>query len=305
VSGDAGDSADRLGNSERIDDGRQLVRTDVPLVLVLTSAGIDLADSELRSLLKEMPSSKRILSLEPGAGSTRELPRDELDRQRLVMPTLPLLRHAEVFEPLSDVLQEFGEARQIAVTSRCTAVAGTVFARLFDAMSMIGALMGTASRVDGAVSMPQRLSVPEELRSLRGDLSAHLRYEDGRSAVVSLSDRAGPWFRGMTITGDGGCIRVTDWGFDWYDADGELRDHHRVKPEAHELQVSGGELFDPDTAPRPGAVAIGRAVKRWRDPHLPRPEAFDVGPAIAMCEAVGLSARTGQPESPEVLLNMM
>jgi predicted dehydrogenase len=201
---------------------------------------------------------------------------------------VPMLRHSPGFQAALTALEAFGSIRTVAISARCGLTSGTLGARLVDAMDAALALLGEPDTIDAAIGAPAGAAhQPETLLELRGDCSALLRGSDGRSASVSLTDQAGPWFRGVTILGERGCLRVEDDAFEWIDPDGTLI----------ERSERTGAGVDP-------AMVIGQAIVRRLSgvigPEDPRARLR----AISMAEAAALSARTGQAESPAKLLHL-
>ncbi|MCB9847567.1 MAG: hypothetical protein H6814_04045 [Phycisphaeraceae bacterium] len=201
---------------------------------------------------------------------------------------VPLLRHSQGFQAATAALETFGPIRTVAVSARCGEAQGSLGARLVDAMDAALALLGEPDSVDAAIGAPMGAGpAPETLLELRGDCSALLRCTDGRSASISLTDQAGPWFRGVTILGDRGCLRVEDDAFEWIAPDGELieRSEHSGRP------------ADP-------AQVIGQAIARRLEGVIEHEDPRLRLRAIGMAEAAALSARTGQAESPAKLLRL-
>lgn len=201
---------------------------------------------------------------------------------------VPMLRRSPGFREALTALESFGDIRTVAISARCGAARGTLGARLVDAMDAALALLGEPDSIDAAIGAPaESAPQPETLLELRGDCSALLRFGEGRSTSISLTDQAGRWFRGVTILGQKGCLRVEDDSFEWINPDGDVIERSE-RPE-------GG--VDP-------ARIIGEAIVRRltgvTQPEDPRSRLR----AIGMAEAAALSARTGQAESPAKLLHL-
>jgi predicted dehydrogenase len=201
---------------------------------------------------------------------------------------VPLLRRSVGFQSALAALEAFGAIRTVAISARCGALRGSLGARLVDAMDAAHSLLGEPDTIDAAISAPGGTpQQPQTLLEHRGDCSALLRYGDGRSASVSLTDQAGQWFRGVTILGEKGCLRVEDDAFEWINPDGELI----------ERSEQTSEKVDP-------AGVIGRAISRRLSGSVEQENPRSRLYAISMAEAAELSARTGQPESPAKLLHL-
>lgn len=200
------------------------------------------------------------------------------------------------FHDAREAMESFEPVRSLALSMRCAAAHGTLGARLLDAMSTIHDVMGVPESVDACVITPQHSAgihraPPEHLGALRGDLTANLRFASSRSACLALSDRGGRWFRGVTLVGSMGCVRIDDDAFESIDPDGKTVDSS---------QASG----DDDAPDDPAVRAISREIARAIDPHASRPAQQDMREVLSMCQSAILSARTGEPESPGTILRL-
>ena len=183
-----------------------------------------------------------------------------------LVPVVPLLRDAPAFRAATDALEDFGPVRTVGVSARCGVGAGSLAARLYDAMDLVEALLGLPETVDASVVSRHTTGAPgapapgASLRRVRGDLTAHLRHGPNRAAALVLSDRGGAWFRGVTLLGDEGCLRLDEQGFQRFDPEGRLVDES-----------------DPRRARRAGRRRAGRrrAGAGDRRPARPRPPSPD------------------------------
>jgi len=191
---------------------------------------------------------------------------------------LGLLRRSPVWLRAVDALENFGAIQTVSVAARCARDASTLGARLFDAMHLTHALLGLPESVDAAVAFhptpgPSHVT-PRSIRRLRGDLTANLRFGAHRAGAVTLSDRGGRWFRGVTLLGEAGCFRLDERGFEHIDPDGAVVDSSQAS----------------DDGPEDAAHAIATDLKRALDPHLPAPEPVDARTVLAICEAAQTEA---------------
>ncbi len=213
---------------------------------------------------------------------------------------MPLLSESRAFTAAREVFATFGPARSLNISFRCGRGQGSLAARLFDAMQLVHSLLGSPDSIDAAVvtrvaPSGVHMAPAESLGALRGDLTAHLRFAGPRAASLTLSDRAGKWFRGVSVIGESGCIRLDESGFEHIDPSGAVVDHTSIRGKKAETPVG---------VDAGAAAAFAEQITRALDPHAPRPQPFDVSAVLAMCEAALLSARTGQPESPATVLRM-
>jgi hypothetical protein len=268
--------------SEREDDLRVAVqRPDLDAVLLATT---DDSIADLRILRQ---SGLRILSIEPRPGSMAELMDDHEDADAASFA--PLLRRSVGFRAATDVLPNFGEPRCVSIFFRCGKDQGSLFARLFDAMDIVQAICGQPEQIDAALAspVPGLPGVPEIVRGLRGSLTMNMRFPQNRCACVAASDQAGSWFRGVTVLGEGGCLRIHDDGFEWVDADGSKVDSFLGRQPMDYADLVADQLV--------------RLVER-RDLSDPP---IDSGRLLALCESARVSCLTGQSETPRKMLEML
>ncbi|UCD74586.1 MAG: hypothetical protein JSV91_12455 [Phycisphaerales bacterium] len=266
--------------ADRIEDLRQAIQTeDLDLLWLAAPHGVAVAE---RRLIREM--GLRAISTEPRPVDISAAISDpsEADTADFV----PLMRRSAGYRAASQVLEDFGPAQCVNVFLRSGEGEGTLIARLFDAMDVIDALCGEPETLDAALSSPLP-GVPDSLAGLHGHLTVNLRFAGNRCACVAVSDLAGRWFRGVTVLGENGCLRINDAGFDWIARDGQIVETlHDKQP------LSAGEL-------------VGEQIRRTLDsldttdppPHNAR--------LLALCESARLSCRTGQGETPRKVMEMM
>lgn len=210
----------------------------------------------------------------------------------------PLLRRGPSAEEAEETLLAFGEVRTAMFSGfrdPTMAGEGATGALLVDALDLLVGVLGEAERVEAALAGPTGSSKPPadlNLGALTGDLTAHARFENGASAVIMLSDRAGGWGRRATLLGEAGRLELGDDGHRWIDPAGKTVDFTERRAKS--------QTTDHDRAAIDALVAFlsplfdGRATPPLDTQHL--------GP---MAAAVLLSARTGQAESPSTLRAMV
>jgi predicted dehydrogenase len=307
VRGQSGPVASELG-AEPVDDLRAMLATAAcDLVLIgdpgtfgAASGGDDAAVIESArgrgvkvATLEPIPAAA--LDLVSGGWASAEGRRGAADAIRFC----PLARLAGPFREATEVLQQFGHIRTMAVEAWCTAREGSLGARLYSGLELILALLGEPESVDAAYVFPGHgqgvHALPgESLRGLRGDLTASLRFADGRAASLVASDQGGRWNRTATLVGPEGRLRVFDDGFEWIGPDGTKRDQSR--PAARKR---GSEPEVPHAV-----AAIAESLARMLDPGVPDPGPVDHASILAAGQAALLSARTGQAESPATIKRM-
>jgi len=288
-SGAAADLAKALG-AEPTDDLRSALASSGIEIVLIGSITPDesehtlLAPDVLRGLNQN---GVRVFSMAPPPGRIGD-PGQSFTSGPGPIEMVPMLRRSPGFREALTALESFGDIRTVAISARCGSARGTLGARLVDAMDAALALLGEPDSIDASIGAPTTSTPqPETLLELRGDCSALLRYGEGRSTSISLTDQAGRWFRGVTVLGEKGCLRIEDDAFEWIDPEGEaIERSQRPEDGADPARIIG--------------EAIVRRLTGVTQPEDPRSRLR----AIGMAEAAALSARTGQAESPAKLLHL-
>jgi len=224
---------------------------------------------------------------------------------------VPLLRHCRAMREAADVLEQFGHVRTVAMECWCGAGQGTLGSRIVDALDCVIALFGVPEQVHASYVWPVRgralhPAAGDTLRGLSGDLTANLRFADGRTASVAISDRAARWSRAVTLIGEGGRLHITDdgaagtgtgtGGFTWLSADGATVDTSRPARRKRSAEERADEAM---------VDAVAEQLSRMLDSRLPAPPPTDAAGVLGAAGAALLSARTGEAESPQTILRMV
>jgi hypothetical protein len=267
--------------------------------------GTDQTGDDARALLGAKGRGVKVVTLEPIPATALDLAAGGWTaassgvRAVDTLRFCPLARLAPAFRQAAETLQSFGHVRALSVEAWCSTKEGSLGARLFGAMELVHALMGEPETIDAAYVSPAHgqgiHALPgETLRNLHGDMTANVRFADGRIAAIAISDQAGRWNRTATLLGPGGRLRLFDDGFEWVSPGGEKLDEARPKRPARGKR--------PEISP---AVAMmADAIGRLLDPAIPDPGPADHETILAMSQAGLLSARTGQGESPATIRRM-
>jgi predicted dehydrogenase len=211
-----------------------------------------------------------------------------------VIRFIPLTTLAGSIRGGADVIESIGTMRCATIEVRSRASEASLGAGHFAATEYAHRLMGEPESVQATLvpAAGREAAQREDLRVSGGHLLATLRYGDGRSANVLVSDQAGRWNRTATILGPSGRLRIFDDGFEWLGADGEKVDESRRRRR--------GEA--PATAFAVAAIAEQLAAIVAGDAGAtPRGDALA---ALAIAQAGLLSTRTGQAESPATIRRM-
>lgn len=322
---------------EPTDDLRSsLASTTADMLLLASPSGVGSAkagasEAEVEALFACADRGVHVASLEPLPGSILHLPQDQsaiddggggmgvaLGPEPSEEPVtggsamewaafVPLARLSKPVRDAGEILAQLGPISMVGVQALCGPGQGSLGARIYDAMEVITWLLGSPDRVDAAYVPPTAIgrgravhALPgDSLVGLEGDLSANLRFADGRAASVVASNRAGRWNRTITVVGERGRLRFYDDGLDWISPEGTVldssRDSARVRGSAHTEAACA-------TAARVLGDQIARLLSAGGGSPLDAPT--NLGMVLATAGAALLSTRTGESESPETLLRM-
>jgi hypothetical protein len=242
----------------------------------------------------------RLLSLEPVpaaamdlAGNAWRTPANGLAPMQLVH-FAPGVQRARTLGQTGELLEDFGQVRGASLTLLGPAEGGSLLARVFDAFDLLGGVFSEPETID-AVHTPAGAGAPvyaaagSTLEGLDGAVRALVRTQDGRPVLVHAGVTHGPSERTFEVDGPSGTLRIRDGDIRWCHPDGS------VAYEASGPAPSG--LDDRE------ACALGEALRHALDaPSLPP---TDVASALIATQAVVLSVRTGQPESPSTVRRMI
>jgi predicted dehydrogenase len=235
------------------------------------AAPVDHLEREQRPLRPREPA---LLAAEPfprSVGETIVAPDSRIE-------VAPLLRWAPGHVAAAEVVSQLEGPFAVSVQLVSGPGEGTLLGRLFDGLDLIESCCGPVERVDGAAWGP------------RGDhrhVTANLRFGDGRGAALTVSHGAGSWFREATLLGDESCLRIWDDGF-------------ALSRRGRPTERLGGR-----GAPVRYGHLVAHQMSRRLERRPPQAPPADTTRLLALCEAVWLSARTGQGESPRRLLELL
>ncbi len=261
---------------------------------VLIAAPADAAPiPDPRRVVSLFPIPSRVADLGAGSSAAREDPGSDA---RLA----PCLRCSYAMRAGTEIIEAFGPVRSMAMRSLGSPDAGSLGARLLDAMDMLRFLCGEPELIDGAYSPGERSrlvhgAAPERLDRLSGDMTINARFADGRGACLALSDRAPRGLETHLVAlGSSGRLDVTPFALCWTAPDGSVTD--RIEAPS-DLEVSD-----------PMGVLVACIVEQLSRATM-HADGLDAlrgyGAALAMSEAALLSARTGESESPSTILRMV
>ncbi|CAG0954464.1 hypothetical protein PHYC_00384 [Phycisphaerales bacterium] len=304
VKGQSGGVAAELG-AEPFDDLRAAMAAMDVRVLWLASAGeFGAADDprDSRALADLHGRGCRLVSSEPIPASPLALSRPLWTESephvvsaagQVRFAALP--RAARVWRDATETLEALGPARLVQVEAWGGPAHGSLGARVFGAMDLVFALLGEPASVDAVHVGPRAASgvqagPAETLRNLDGDLTATMRFEDGRAAVVAASNAAGRWNTLVTLVSEQGRLRVFDDGWEWIGPDGAKRDESRAPK--RERGKAG-----PDHGVAAAAESLMQALGAGGAESGPVP----LEAVLPITHAALLSAKTGQPESPATI----
>ncbi len=282
---------------------------DVQLVWLATGAGLGDDESGVVEALRACAGrGVKIAAAEPVPASLLAPVADGTGPAAGAAVVVPTWRASAGLLAGVDALASFGPVVSANLTwlsasgeAEATTSGATLAAMLLDALDMLDVLVGEPAKVDGAYvdanvgrsGLPARPAPGESLRGLAGAFTIGARAEDGRAAVIHVSDRASVWRREVMAVGPGGTLRFTDDGMEWRRAGGEIVER------TGEFSRSGdgtGSTNAEDVMSR----SLSRLVAGTIAPVSPA----SVQRIRASAGAALLSARTGQNESPALIARM-
>jgi len=291
-------------SSEPADDLRSvLAETKATVVLLLDPGefGKESDPADDRAFGAARSRGVKIASLEPIPASALAFQNspvesdEQLGSPESIRP-LGLLRHSKRYRDAQEVIEQFGRARTLSLELYNSPEQGSLGAQLISALDIVIAHFGTPETVDASFVSPAQgqsvYSVPgDSLRGFSGDLTAVLRFPDGRAATIVASDHAGRWNRVLTLLGPSGRLRIYDDGFEFLGPAGqkidEARHRRTVKSPPHCVEV------------------LADGIDRLLDAHIPAPTPMDTLSVLSTAQAALLSTRTGQPQSPDTIRRMV
>lgn len=247
------------------------------------------------SILAASRRGLRIASLEPTPASAIDLraagwTRGFGDARPIdAISFCPLLRAAPCVRDADELLDAFGDARFAAIECWSRPDECSLASLLFSAVDLASSLMGELEVATASYRAPDASPrKPDGLRGLHGDLAAVLRFSDHRHCSLTLSSAAARWNRTVTLLSAKGRLRIFDDGFEWIGQDGRKVEESRRRARAEDPAL-------------PFAVdAIASHLRTILNADR-TPIRYDHERTLASAEAVLLSTRTGQGESPATI----
>ncbi len=325
----AGAAATALGCLSLADLRSALTEGEADAVLIAAPGDFGRADaaSDVPALLAARARGVKVATLEPFPTSAIDLAtRGWTDASAGVAPAsvarlVPLPRHTRPFRDAAELIPDLGTIRCVGIESLGGPSEGSLAARLAGAIDTVLLLMGEPELVDAACVSPLQgqgvHALPgETLTDLHGDVSASVRFADGRAASILASSHASRWNFTCTILSERGRLRLYDDGFELLAPTGVKLDearHRRTRGHvgtggtaARALPGLGNAAPEGAAHPSPHAVAaIADALSRLLDQHIPDTGPPDWPGILCLAQATLLSARTGQPESPTTFRTMV
>lgn len=295
VGGERAGSVEALAGDlgcEWTDDLRKLL-VDRPAAFVLLASprGVNWA-----LVAEALAAASTVLALEPPeahlGSAGRRASRSRGDTTVGTVCLVPAFDQSRGWLDAADPLEVLGRVRLVRFSSFGTDATGSLYARLYEAWRVALRFGGGLPLKVCATLSGRFAELPEDLRAMCGHLAVHARMAHGMQGgalLMELSDQVGPVRRELRVVGDHGQVSVRDDVYGLYGPDGGLMDGREpvgAGPGAADLiAAQWRRMLD-------RGVAASMGAERGPDP----PE------LVACCLACLLSARTGEPESPEKLL---
>ena len=203
------------------------------------------------------------------------------------------------FRAALQILDDFGPITSLHVTCHGGAGQGSLYARLFDAVSTVLTILGDPDMIDAMLvppvhpagveaARPLPDTLPEGLSQLTGDLGALIRCQPRGLATISASDRA-CWERSVRVLGAAGTVLIDQVGVAWTDPSGKVIEDQPRERDGFQNACK----------------QVAEEVDQWVGGQLDPVREVDSGLAIATCEATRLSCRTREPESTQKVRELL
>ncbi len=194
---------------------------------------------------------------------------------------IPLLRGGPTWLAASGCIELLGDVHCIQVSATAGDHQTSLRALLLDAADLVVHVAGMPEEVFAAQSGGPM--TPDPTGGIAGHLTSTMRFANGCTASITVSDGGGSWVRRATVLGTGGRVMVTDEGVSWTDPDGEAQE-----------------------APPTESHATAGALSQW---HLCRlgddkPDPQPSPDVALLCETLRLSCVTGQVEQVDHVARM-
>lgn len=271
--------------TDKLADLRQaMLSPDAEVIWLATHAPID--DALVKAIRER---SLLVLTSEPNPELLVEGANETHDAE--VASFVPAFVDGKGFSAALDTLEQFGKREAMNLVFASRPEHGSLFARLFDAVTTVHTALGDVELIDASMTV-QRSSVPEQLVGLTGTMTINMRIAGNRTASALISNVAPYWSRQATILGeDAHMLRITESHCDWI---GE-----NDSPIGSAASAADSPMHD-----QPGPLIADRLMRFMQLPNASRSPA-DGARLLAMCEAARLSARVGFAEAPGAISQML
>lgn len=267
---------------EFFDDSRQLARLASAAALIMDPE-TPMEDEVLQAMATAAAlDDRRLFSLIPRPGLA-EVEAELRGRDSRPIP-VPCFSDTAAGRRFADAASSFGRPLTGAVDVTGAEGDALIHARLFDAIDTLAQWFGLPASVRAVAICDDQAAN----RPMRG-LLAQLSYPDGRASSISIGTAPGALQRDVWLQGDAGRLAYNEGVTTWRGIDG--------RP----LESGGG----PAVVAPSLAHQIAEAV-HWHLEGVVRPRDRDTWQGMmASCEAVLLSARTGNAETIDSVRRML
>lgn len=277
-------AADR--DLEFLDDARSLARAEASATVIMDPSRT-LSTEVLQAMMRATGEANRpLLAMTPRPGLDHDQLIDAGDVFSAGPPPtpVPLFRALPAGRRLTEAAEAFGPVNAATVEIGGAAMDGTLGTRLFDAFDLLACWFGTPATIQ---AVPMRSSSPTGTRMDR--IFAIATYPDGRAASIGAGADGGRSHRAATLHGEAGRLYSCNGALDWSDSAG-------TQLELGTWQVASADDF---------ATELSDAIHATISGLAPPPPIEATIRLLAACETAFLSARTGERESCDSVLQML
>ncbi len=210
---------------------------------------------------------------------------------------LPTFLESQGWLSASSPMQVLEKPKLIHVNQISTSKNATLFANLYDAWQILSQIASPPQSISASLTGPLT-HTPENLYAITGHIALHANLPDGQSFTINASDSAGLPLRSLRAISDNADLSVWENNY-------RINDTQGGTIEASENFESSKDYKDLVADAFKRALTRIQAHNSAQNATISNIETEKQDTILACCQATLLSARTNQPESPNMFLKMI